>query len=71
MKENYIENLFSNETKQMEDSTQVLAALAILMDSEKAENNYSIVYEALNKYKKINIELNELLIYMNNQIKLL
>ena len=71
MKENYIENLFSNETKQIEESTQALVALALLIDSDKAKNNYSFVYEALNKYKKINIELNEALIFMNNQAGLL
>ena len=71
MKENHIEILFSNETKQIEESTQALSALSLLIDSEKVKNNYSLVYELLNKYRKINIELTEALIFWNNSEKLI
>jgi hypothetical protein len=69
MEENYIEKLISNEISQMKDSMDSLAALSYLIDSETVKENYAFSYEALNRFKKINIEMTEALILWSNSKK--
>ncbi len=64
-KKDYIKDLLLHETKQMEKSTQALMGLAILIVEEKLKHNHSYVLEVLNKYRKVNIELTDVIIYIS------
>jgi hypothetical protein len=66
MEKCHIENLISHEVKQMEESMNAIIGVSDLINAETVKKNYDFAYEALNRLRKINIELTETLIFWSN-----